>query len=203
MFPKFEEQQKIGEFFSSLDNIITLHQRKVDQIKEYKKGLLQQMFVWSVFCSKRAWESPGPFLSSSPAHFLGYELRLERDLMIISISLLSNSWIIWRYVFWVVVILECPNLLATLAMDTPAKRRRDACVWRKPWTEITGMPAFLQCLARRSLTVELKTRPFTKIGVSDGRFLNNSANWITTCQSNGIFLTEDWFFVGRKPPFPL
>ena len=43
--PKIEEQVKIGEFFSNLDNLITLHQRKCDELKEYKKGLLQQMFV--------------------------------------------------------------------------------------------------------------------------------------------------------------
>ena len=39
------EQQKIGEYFSNLDNLITLHQRKCDKYKELKKGLLQQMFV--------------------------------------------------------------------------------------------------------------------------------------------------------------
>jgi len=43
--PNYAEQQKIGGFFSALDNLITLHQRKLDQVKEYKKGLLQQMFV--------------------------------------------------------------------------------------------------------------------------------------------------------------
>lgn len=40
-----EEQKKIGEYFSNLDNLITLHQRKLDHLKELKKGLLQQMFV--------------------------------------------------------------------------------------------------------------------------------------------------------------
>ena len=43
--PKMEEQKRIGECFSKLDNLITLHQRKLEQVKEYKKGLLQQMFV--------------------------------------------------------------------------------------------------------------------------------------------------------------
>ena len=43
--PNYTEQKKIGEFFSILDNLITLHQRKLEQMKEYKKGLLQQMFV--------------------------------------------------------------------------------------------------------------------------------------------------------------
>ena len=43
--PLKEEQQKIGEYFSYIDNFIALHQLKLEQMKEYKKGLLQQMFV--------------------------------------------------------------------------------------------------------------------------------------------------------------
>ncbi len=43
--PSQEEQRKIGECFANIDNLITLHQLKLDQMKEYKKGLLQQMFV--------------------------------------------------------------------------------------------------------------------------------------------------------------
>ena len=39
-----EEQQKIGEYFSNLDNLITLHQRKCEQLKELKKFMLQNMF---------------------------------------------------------------------------------------------------------------------------------------------------------------
>ena len=42
--PKFEEQQKIGSFFKQLDDIIALHQRKLDLLKEQKKGFLQKMF---------------------------------------------------------------------------------------------------------------------------------------------------------------
>ena len=41
----FEEQQKIGNFFKQLDDTITLHQRKLDLLKETKKGFLQKMFV--------------------------------------------------------------------------------------------------------------------------------------------------------------
>lgn len=44
MFPTKKEQDKIGEYFSNLDNLITIHQRKCDELKELKKGLLQQMF---------------------------------------------------------------------------------------------------------------------------------------------------------------
>lgn len=42
--PKFEEQQKIGSFFKQLDDTIALHQRKLDLLKEQKKGYLQKMF---------------------------------------------------------------------------------------------------------------------------------------------------------------
>ena len=44
MMPSVEEQEKIGEYFSRLDNLITLHQRKCDEIKEIKKFMLQNMF---------------------------------------------------------------------------------------------------------------------------------------------------------------
>ena len=43
-FPSYEEQQKIGEYFSNLDHLITLHQRKCEQLKELKKFMLQNMF---------------------------------------------------------------------------------------------------------------------------------------------------------------
>ena len=43
--PKKEEQQKIGSFFKHLDDTIALHQRKLDLLKEQKKGFLQKMFV--------------------------------------------------------------------------------------------------------------------------------------------------------------
>ncbi len=44
MVPEIEEQQKIGSFFKQLDEIIALHQRKLDLLKEQKKGYLQKMF---------------------------------------------------------------------------------------------------------------------------------------------------------------
>ncbi|MBZ1507133.1 restriction endonuclease subunit S [Leuconostoc mesenteroides] len=43
--PILEEQQKIGSFFKQLDDTIVLHQRKLDLLKEQKKGFLQKMFV--------------------------------------------------------------------------------------------------------------------------------------------------------------
>ncbi|AZS27695.2 restriction endonuclease subunit S (plasmid) [Lactococcus lactis subsp. lactis] len=42
--PSYEEQQKIGSFFKQLDDTIALHQRKLDLLKEQKKGYLQKMF---------------------------------------------------------------------------------------------------------------------------------------------------------------
>ncbi|WP_317294803.1 restriction endonuclease subunit S [Ligilactobacillus saerimneri] len=43
--PKLNEQQKLGKYFSRIDSLIALHQRKLDHLKLLKKGLLQQMFV--------------------------------------------------------------------------------------------------------------------------------------------------------------
>ena len=40
-----EEQAKIGSFFKQLDDTIALHQRKLDLLKEQKKGFLQTMFA--------------------------------------------------------------------------------------------------------------------------------------------------------------
>ncbi|WP_424407192.1 restriction endonuclease subunit S [Pasteurella sp. PK-2025] len=40
-----QEQQKIGSFFTALDRLITTHQRKLENVKNLKKALLQQMFV--------------------------------------------------------------------------------------------------------------------------------------------------------------
>ena len=43
--PSEIEQTKIGLFFKGLDDTIALHQRKLDLLKEQKKGFLQKMFV--------------------------------------------------------------------------------------------------------------------------------------------------------------
>lgn len=45
LVPSMNEQQKIGEYFSNLDRLITLHQRELDSLKKMKKSLLQMMFV--------------------------------------------------------------------------------------------------------------------------------------------------------------
>ena len=44
-YPKYEEQVKIGEYFKSLDDLITLHQRKCEKLKALKKFMLQNMFI--------------------------------------------------------------------------------------------------------------------------------------------------------------
>lgn len=45
-YPKnLKEQAKVGEFFKQLDDTITLHQLKLDLLKEQKKGFLQKMFA--------------------------------------------------------------------------------------------------------------------------------------------------------------
>lgn len=40
-----DEQAKIGQYFSNLDNLITLHQRKIDDYKKLKKTMLSKMFI--------------------------------------------------------------------------------------------------------------------------------------------------------------
>ena len=44
MVPCLEEQQQIGAYFSNIDNLITLHQRKYDKLTKVKKSMLEKMF---------------------------------------------------------------------------------------------------------------------------------------------------------------
>ena len=44
MMPKIEEQERLGEYFEQLDNLITLHQRKLDKLRVMKKSYLSEMF---------------------------------------------------------------------------------------------------------------------------------------------------------------
>ena len=44
-FPKKDEQEMISLYFSTLDNLITLHQRQCDELKKMKKYMLQNMFI--------------------------------------------------------------------------------------------------------------------------------------------------------------
>ena len=44
-FPMMEEQIKIGDYFTTIDHLITLHQRKCEELKNIKKFMLQNMFV--------------------------------------------------------------------------------------------------------------------------------------------------------------
>ena len=43
--PNLEEQTMVGRYFSTLDHLITLHQRKCDELKKMKKYMLQNMFI--------------------------------------------------------------------------------------------------------------------------------------------------------------
>ena len=43
--PTYEEQHRIGIYFSNLDHLITLHQRKCDELQNIKKFMLQNMFI--------------------------------------------------------------------------------------------------------------------------------------------------------------
>ena len=44
MTPSFQERQAVGSFFSRLDDLITLHQRKYDKLIQFKAAMLEKMF---------------------------------------------------------------------------------------------------------------------------------------------------------------
>ena len=44
-YPSFSEQAAIGSFFRQLETLITLHQRKLELLRNIKKSLLDRMFV--------------------------------------------------------------------------------------------------------------------------------------------------------------
>ena len=43
--PCLDEQKEIGEYFENLDHLITLHQRKLDEMKKQKKALMQLLLT--------------------------------------------------------------------------------------------------------------------------------------------------------------
>ncbi|WP_225357479.1 restriction endonuclease subunit S [Ligilactobacillus salivarius] len=45
MCPNYDEQKKIGNYFRKFDTLITLHQHKLEKLKQLKKFLLQNMFI--------------------------------------------------------------------------------------------------------------------------------------------------------------
>lgn len=45
VLPSYEEQRKLGAFLVSIDSLITLHQRKLDQLQTMKKFMLQNLFI--------------------------------------------------------------------------------------------------------------------------------------------------------------
>ena len=44
-YPSYEEQKKIGQHMNNLDNLITLHQRKLEKLENLKKSMLKQMLL--------------------------------------------------------------------------------------------------------------------------------------------------------------
>ena len=44
-FPKIDEQRRIGEILERIDDLITLHQRKLEKLKKLKKACLEKMFA--------------------------------------------------------------------------------------------------------------------------------------------------------------
>lgn len=43
--PSYKEQMEIGKYFRDLDTLITLHQRKLEKLKNIKKSMLEKMFI--------------------------------------------------------------------------------------------------------------------------------------------------------------
>ena len=45
IIPRYQEQVVIGRYLRQLDNLITLHQRKLEKLQNIKKSMLEKMFV--------------------------------------------------------------------------------------------------------------------------------------------------------------
>lgn len=45
LIPDYKEQKQIGDFFQNIDNLITLHQNKLDKLQNIKKAYLNEMFI--------------------------------------------------------------------------------------------------------------------------------------------------------------
>ena len=46
--PSLDEQKMIGQYFSQLDNLITLHQRKLKKVQKIKQGMMQQLLTGKI-----------------------------------------------------------------------------------------------------------------------------------------------------------
>ena len=44
-YPSIEEQKQIGDYFTNLNHLITLHQRKLEKLQNLKKAMLEKMFI--------------------------------------------------------------------------------------------------------------------------------------------------------------
>ena len=47
-YPSLDEQEKIGDYFKRLDNLITLHQRKCEKYKMIKQGMMEELLTGKV-----------------------------------------------------------------------------------------------------------------------------------------------------------
>src|SRR5574344_120510 len=115
-FPSIHEQNLISSYFNKLDNLLTLHQRKLETLKEIKKGLLQKIFSqelrfkdddgsefpeWeklnleecSILKNKRGTTSKSDYISTETikANFLGVNKVEEDSSEIQGIEFLTND----------------------------------------------------------------------------------------------------------------
>jgi len=84
--PRKEEQQKIADCLSSLDDLLTAHSAKLDALQDHKKGLLQQLFPGTPTSSsaikKNAGEDTGAPRQTSPAlRFPEFEGKWDSESM--------------------------------------------------------------------------------------------------------------------------
>ena len=130
--------------------------------------------------------------------------------LIALLSFSSNSLIVCKYVFIVVLISECPNLFETDSMFTPLYKRTEACVWRKPCM-LSGLsiPSSFNLTRNCFVTAFCETGPFLilkkikLLGLSIPMSLI-SCSWLllyffridSVLLSIGIFLIDYEFFVG-------
>ena len=70
---KVDEQAKLGEYFSNLDHLITLHQRKLSTLQRWKNALLSKRFVdRGLYISHES----GMYYVLTPFHIMGKILRI-------------------------------------------------------------------------------------------------------------------------------
>ncbi len=91
--PNIEEQHEIGSFFDKLDNTITLHQRKLDQLNQLKEALLQQMFPGKgeTVPKLRFAGFEGDWEERKLGDLLNKNTEKNKDLSVINVESVSNK----------------------------------------------------------------------------------------------------------------